>query len=314
VRPAHHDIVYIDFQGGSHGNFLEFVCNRFLANITTREPHPFNSFNAAHAKTYLADPVFRCSHYTEFGVVLTDQTVVTIWIEPDDLLPLQCISLLRAGDRNIRPDELEHDTYHKLHNRDYQWVLDNLTDSFFRSQHLVDGYNAIADASWPRIKNVRDYESLPFTIRNECETVHGIEIYQLDAQHPHCPRKILKEFFRIGFADPHNHGFMQRQRQHIHQHCRMHRFPFAALYDTQRFVQELQQLADFCNMASPHHWHDVEVLHAAFLDRQPYRLAKSRCDALAQQILHDPGFAVPDLDVIQEAYLEAQLESLRGST
>ena len=26
-------MIHIDFQGGAHGNYLEFVCNKFLASV-----------------------------------------------------------------------------------------------------------------------------------------------------------------------------------------------------------------------------------------------------------------------------------------
>jgi len=42
-------MIYIDFQGGAHGNFLEYVCNKFLANVPT-DGNPFNSLGASHDK------------------------------------------------------------------------------------------------------------------------------------------------------------------------------------------------------------------------------------------------------------------------
>ena len=47
--------IYIDFIGGSHGNFLEFVCNVFIAKIKTANFLPFNSAGASHNKQYLED-------------------------------------------------------------------------------------------------------------------------------------------------------------------------------------------------------------------------------------------------------------------
>jgi hypothetical protein len=304
--------IYIDFQGGSHGNYLEFVCNRFLAGVVTTNTLPFNDLGAAHRKKYTTDSVFKCDHFTTANQMLTNETVIMIKIVADDLLPLQCISLLRAGDYDIRPDALEHDTYHKLHNVHYQCVLDNLIESFFHPRHLVAGYTAIADASWPKIQDMADYLALPDVIRDECEQVHGIEIYQLDADHPHCPRHILKEFFRIGFADPDSHGFIKPQNTLIHQHCNVYDFPFSVFYDTDRFSAELHALAAFLDMPVRVDLPELHILHQEFLLRQPYRSVKAQCDLLVEQLTQDPLTHMPDLDVIQDAYVAHRLEASHG--
>lgn len=305
--------IYIDFQAGSHGNYLEFVCNKFLAGVVTADTLPFNDLGAAHRKKYTTAKVFECNHFTAYNQVLRNETVIRINILADDLLPLQCVSLLRAGDHGIRPNELEHDTYHKLHNVDYQWVLDNLVESFFHHRHLVAGYTDIADTSWPRIQDIADYLALPHVVRDECERVHGIQIYQLDADHPHCPRHFLKEFFRIGFADPNNHGFIKIQNNLIHQHCIFYDFPFSAFYDTDRFLAELQALSAFLDMPVRVDLPELHILHQEFLLRQPYRSVKTQCDLLVGRLTQDPLTFMPDLDVIQEAYIAHRLETLHAT-
>ena len=299
--------IYIDFQGGSHGNYLEFVCNRFLAGIPTATALPFNSFNAAHKKQYLTDPLFKCNHFTTYGITLTNETVISIHIAPDDLLPLQCVSLLRAGDRVIKPEELEIDTYHKLANTDYEWVLDNIINSFFNDQDILTSYQAIADPGWPKINSVQDYYALPEHIRNECELQHGLTIPILDKDHPHCPREILIEFFQIGFSYPATHGFIKSQETQIHTDCDIYKFPFDCFYDINRFVQEMTTLADFLQMPFSRDDKDLIYLHREFLKRQPYKDIKKRCDHLVDLIVQKQQSDFPVLDVVQEAYVRAML-------
>lgn len=50
-------MIYIDFQGGAHGNYLEFVCNKFLANVSCNES-PFNTLGASHSKGYIGEKKF----------------------------------------------------------------------------------------------------------------------------------------------------------------------------------------------------------------------------------------------------------------
>jgi len=305
--------IYIDFQGGSHGNYLEFVCNRFLAGIPTAAALPFNRFNAAHEKQYLADSLFKCNHFTTYGITLTNETVISIHIEPDDLLPLQCVSLLRAGNRDIRPEALEIDTYHKLCNPDYQTVLDNLIDRFFNPRDVISAYSAIADPSWPEIGSIQDYYQLPGYIRTECEDIHAFVINRLDPEHPDCPREILIEFFQIGFLNPTGQGFLKRQESQIHINCDIHQFPFGCLYDEDKFLEEMRRLSNSLQMPfrAPHR--DLELLHKEFLQRQPYKDAQKSCDELINRMLHNPEIKFPALDVVQEAYVRAMLIKRKAS-
>jgi hypothetical protein len=56
--------------------------------------------------------------------------------------------LLRAGDLEYNNDHLEIDTYNKLNNWQYQWVLDEILRGFFTDQ-IQKSYDAIKDSSWP---------------------------------------------------------------------------------------------------------------------------------------------------------------------
>jgi len=214
---------------------------------------------------------------------------------------------LKAGNRDIKPETLEIDTYNKLHNKNYQCVLDSLLDSFFHDRDLVAGYQAIADPSWPKINSRQDYYSLPEHIRQECEEVHAFVVNTLDASHPHCPRSILLEFFRIGFETPEQHGFIKTQSKVIHTNCNMYKFPFGCFYDEDTFADQMTDLCHFLQMQFDSLDQDFKYLHQEFLRRQPYRAAKKRCDEIVRCILHDSGYLVPELDVIQEAYVRANL-------
>lgn len=299
--------IYIDFQGGSHGNYLEFVCNRFLAKIPTRLSLPFNSQGAAHRKPYLEDSRFVANHYTTYGMVLHDATVISIHIDPDDLLPLQLVSLLRCGDFNIRPDELEIDTYHKLNNDQYRWVLDNIIGSFFDTCYFIDGYNAIADSSWPRVCSRLDFEQLPKDIQHECISQHGFEWPIFDETHPDCPRHILREFFELGFRVPEQSGFIKSQLKQIHTDCRIYYFPFRSFYDINDFVQELHKLSNWLHQDFDPNDQALLDLHQEFLQRQPFKDSKLMCDQIVKDLITDPHGQLPCLDVIQEAYIASKL-------
>lgn len=305
-------MIAIDFQGGQHGNFLEFVCNKFLAGVACGDS-PFNNHGASHNKAYAAPRVFISGHYFMRYPPMppTAERVISIQIEVDDLLPLSCISLLRAGDLGIDANFLEIDTYHKFNNIYYQSTLDNLIESFFQG-HLQRSYQAVKDETWPEIDDVQSFYQLPQWIQDECAVVHGVRPMILDATHPHCPRSLLREFFKIGFAQPEQSGFMTAQRAMLYDDSlEVLRFPFGALYDTPRFMDEIVQVAKWASMTLSDRDRLID-LHEEFLSRQPYANIKTITDEIYHTVMSGQSVDLQGLNLLQESYLEARFEQTFG--
>lgn len=122
--------ISIDFVAGSHGNFLEFVCNKFIGQLDLNFT-PFNSLGSSHIKPrhYQDNRVFLADHYVLQRNVLCKK-VIRITFNEDDLLLLSSVSFLRAGDANIDNDLLEHNTYSKLTNRFYKNLVVELNNAY----------------------------------------------------------------------------------------------------------------------------------------------------------------------------------------
>jgi hypothetical protein len=303
-------MIYIDFLAGSHGNYLEFICNKFLANIPCGHD-PFNANGASHDKMYLERKVFTAGHWFEFAPakqIISNSRVVKITICPDDLLALTSISLLRAGDYNINNDTLEIDTYNKLvaipH---YNMLLNDLINSYFQDNR-VSGYQAVKDPSWPGVDTIEDFNSLPENIKYECSAIHKLTQPQFDKNNPNCPRYILREFFKIGFKNPSQQGLMKKQSLMTDfDQSQTMGFPFAVFYNTTEFFNQLQQLANWLDMpfaVTP----ELTDLHTQFISRQPYRNAKTDCDQLLHKIYRKESFDLPALTLLQESYMNSCLE------
>jgi hypothetical protein len=254
--------------------------------------------------------VFTAGHYFEHHGIrteLTNNKIISIQIVATDLLPLMCVSLLRAGDYNIDNDQLEINTYNKLNNIDYRHVLDNIIQSFFQTQ-VHDSYQAVRDPSWPVVNNIEDFRSLPNWIQQECLTLHDLHLLELSAQNPDCPRYILREFFKLGFKYPEQSGFITQQRlMHYNSSNKVIVFPFEAFYNEIKFQDQIKRISE---------WADFDFvvtekfteLHKEFLQRQIYKNSKIYCDNLIQQIITDRQFVLPKLDLLQESYISAHLE------
>jgi hypothetical protein len=268
--------------------------------------NPFNTAGASHSKRYLLPRVFYAWHYSFDPVPLKYNRVIAVKIELDDLLPLSQISLLRAGDYGYDNNKLEIDTYNKLNNKHYQWVLDNILNSFFANQ-IKNSYNAVKDPAWPDVDNLGDFQNLPEHIRQECIEVHNLELLELSPANPDCPRHILREFFQIGFEDPSNSGFITQQQQLMrYNECvDVYEFPFSAFYDKQQFLDQLNQVATWAGIQYTKQ-QQIQQLHTLFLEKQPYKDSKLKCDQIVQQMINSPGY-MPKLDLLEEAYINAML-------
>ena len=76
-------MIHIDYQGGAHGNYLEFVCNK-MANLTVGTP--FNSLGASHAKQYTGKKLFYADHYSTTFIPFEFKKIISIQIEVEELL------------------------------------------------------------------------------------------------------------------------------------------------------------------------------------------------------------------------------------
>jgi hypothetical protein len=288
--------IFIDFLGGAHGNYLEFICNKFFNVMPAKlvDFLPFNASGASHNKpeSYNTNKVFLGLHsirkntvnadkYVEFNKS-TSGVIVYIDIAPSDLLALSQISLLRSGDEDIDNNCLEINTYNKLNNINYRSVLDNIISSFFTDQ-IKNSYNAVKDPLWPVVNNINDYRTLPTHIQDECNNIHNLRLLELSAENADCPRDVLLEFFTAGFKNPSSHGFMVDQKkikaQIQYKTHRVFNFNFSAIYDTALFKRELERLSMFLNIPL-YITSEFYLLHAAFLEKQPYKDSKAKCDKL----------------------------------
>ena len=296
-------MIHIDFQGGAHGNYLEFVCNK-IAGIAIGTP--FNSAGASHNKLYTAKKIFYSDHYSFRPRPMVFDKIISIQVDTDDLLLLQQISLLRAGDFGYDNNQLEIDTFNKLNNRQYKWVLENIVRNFFANQ-IQNSYNAVRDPAWPDVTTIEDFRNLPDWIKKECSEQHKLELLELSPERPDCPRSILQEFFQIGFLHPEQHGFIVRQQQAKYDSTKqVYQWPFRCFYDITVFLQEIKKVAEWAEISYTCQ-SDIEELHNEFLQRNPYKNSKVRCNTIIKEIQSGKPPNLDNINLVEEAYINAKL-------
>jgi hypothetical protein len=295
-------MIHIDFYPGSHGNYLEFVCNK-IAGITVGVP--FNSKGASHSKKYIKRKIFHAHHYSFWSKPFKFDKIIKIQVNHADWLQLRQISLLRGGDIGYDNNLLEIDTYNKLNKyKNFHPLLDNIIQGFFANQ-IKNSYDAVKDPLWPDVITLNDFKNLPDWIKKECVEQHGIVLLELTPDNPNCPRSILREFFQIGFQTPEQDPTLLLYQKQI-KSDQTYTFPFQCFYHKSNFLQEIEKIALWANI--PYNCQqDIAELHDEFLKRQPYIHSKSRCDNIVYQIQNNKIVDLPKTDMLEEAYINAKL-------
>lgn len=303
-------MIHIDFVAGSHGNFLEFVLNKLALGTQVTDATPFDALGTSHNKSLPNDEkAFHCDHWFLTPTGSTAPQVIAIKFTVDDLVPLMSVSLLRAGNHNIDPYDLEIDTFHKLNRQDYASIIENLN----RNYSNLDSYRRIKADDWPDIASVDEYHQLPKWIQEECDQTFDYPLFELSQQRPHCPRNILREFFKLGFRQPSINGFMMElSRLQYQDSQKVFEFPFACFYNTEQFFANIQAVREYFDLE----FKDIDLvpLHEEFLQKQIFRDHKTHSDQIVQEIIAKQNNTIPPLTIFQEAYINSQIEQAYNIT
>ena len=290
----------IDFIGGSHGNYLEFVLTKLM--FPTQFPDtPFNSLGASHNKFY-TKKVFFARHYFQ-SAPTTNNKVISVQFTDEDLLQLMSISLLRAGDMNILDTELHINTYQKLNNKFYRSTLDNIISSY----SPLSGYSDINADSWPAVQSVEEFYQLPQWIQDECATVYGFSPHAINESSPDISRAVLREFFKFGFLTPEKNGFTREmKRMQYSAEQQVFKFPYNCFYNTKEFVDQLAKVQQYFNLEFSDY--NPNLLHSEFLNKQLYKNLKQETNDIIEKV-KSGGDNIPlNLTLFQESYINAKLE------
>lgn len=258
--------VSIDFVAGSHGNFLEYVCNRFISKSVCTDS-VFTELGTSHNKNnaYYDQAVFKAGHFSEFNLP-THNNVIRILFNSNDLLTLSSVSLFRAGDTGIDNNQLNINTFCKLNNTYYQDLVDEINFAY------------------------PDYAITP--------------------QHPDCPRFVLREFFKFGFRNPSDHGFLKQLQAIVNnRRTNLFDFQFNSFYNKKLFITSVHAVAKWYGSLLSNEA-ELEELYDKFILQNPYVHHKTHCDEIINSIICSHGVSMPELTLFQESYINGKLEQL----
>ena len=299
-------MILIDFPGGAHGNYVEYICNRFLAGVKTN-PSPFKSSGVSHAKEYYSPIKFEAKHYFQFEPKsVLGSTLISIQVKQQHLIQLIAINFLRAGEGNIDVRKLEDTLYDRLKVTN-TGMIDSIRKNYINQSIL--GYKDIKDPKWPNCDSIEEYHQLPQYIKKELTELHNFEFWEFDENNPYCPRWIMRDYFYQGFMAEENSGFWQfcltqeRVRQTAQQSLSI---DFMDLYNIDSFTNIVQQIANFTGYTFEE-TQEFRNIHQTFLNNQPFKNSYNFCSMLITDIINNQIDKLPELDVLQEGYICAKL-------
>lgn len=121
------------------------------------------------------------------------------------------------------------------------------------------------------------------------------------------PRNILREFFKFGFFHTNVNGYWLRLQDMRYRQEWVFDFDLLDFYNLDQFKKNLNDIAGA--LERPGEWtSDLEDLHAKFLAQVPYLTDTAQCDQIVDSVIKELDVAIPKLSLLQESYINAQLE------
>lgn len=183
-------------------------------------------------------------------------------------------------------------------------LLPLLCIGFLRTADFVVDPETLEINTWDTMDN-RDYrpvrDHIKSTFFNETEE-------KFDEDNPDCPRRILREYFKLGFKN-------QDSIPYIVSHVTSDEifiFPYIEFYDTSKFLSRVDMLADWLDMPRISDLQKALALHSQFLELQVYRNAKKQADKIVSDVLENRDVDIPSINVIQEGYIDHCIEEATG--
>lgn len=158
--------------------------------------------------------------------------------------------------------------------------------------------------TWNKMNN-RDY----IPVREHIKKHFFKDGQQFDQEHPDCPRGILREHFKLSF---HNTNSMPNIVNNVPADANMFVFNYGDFYNFKNFCRSVKHLTSWWDSTTKIDFDKLSWLHQEFLSRQPFYNIRTRCDNTVEDILSGQQFRLPQLNIMQEAYIDYKIEQQTG--
>jgi hypothetical protein len=296
---------FIRFKSGTHGNFLRFAINATITNYFGNRP--FTKLGSSHRNQ--TSNYIKAFHPTEVVNLSQSDKIIEITTTSDSVLPLSMILFLRCADVGIDINNV-HQNLDVFDNTMFEYFKEGLSN-FSQGYDLIDGYNAVKDDAWPAITSIEEFQNLPDWIQTECREIHNLTYVTANT----IPKEVARVFFREHFFGNKSSKWVKGlfTYEKLATNCDTIEFPYLDFYDTTKFEKSFIKVIkwlepDFC--LDKEILTNLHCLHQDFLDRQPYKNSLQECNSIIQSIVNGEPKPIRPLYLLEEAYIESQLEQI----
>jgi hypothetical protein len=111
---------------------------------------------------------------------------------------------------------------------------------------------------------------------NNILTSYKDNLSEVNENNPNIPRNILREFFKFGFCDPSNSGFIKELSKLTYtSKQKVYYFPYSSFLSTDKFLTEISRVGKFFNL--DYQPYDLRPLHEKFLSNYQFISIKKNC-------------------------------------
>jgi hypothetical protein len=268
-------MITIDFYGGSYGNFLAYILNRYIFKIPCADFNPINDLGASHNATakYQAERVVFAGHYSfhlenpRLVMLGKDDTVIQIQIDPNNLYSVYYNSLARAGNYGLDLVAPEKNTLKKL---------DDLIEKTFNYHHKYTWFKNLI------IKN------------------HGSQI--------NYPRSIIRNYYYANLRE--DNFFLIPATTFLNYDVKEKiAFPVSSFMSFFSFVHELEKVSikltnqPFCLDRS------LYELYNEFYKKNLGLTSSNKCDIILENILSGNTFEF-NANILEEAWINCNITQM----
>ena len=297
-------MIEILFYPGTHGNYLEFILNKFLYGDKIIQSNPLGSLGTSHPQY---DDNYRFFKGVHQNFVNHNSVIKIDFGSEDDLFVMQ-LNLKRGGDADIDLDTLTENTYFQLLNKFGPNGEDgpNKIIECINQYSEIDSYYHIKDKTWPDIADIDDFYNLPAHIIEECINQFKFKPFVLNEKHPHAPRYVLRDIFKSWFYNKSWYPSVNMKLiEQSYKNSKIYKIPLRNLYNLDLFIKELKNIEKYFNLIFTD-W-NLTDLHKRFVDKVPYKNSVQNCNNIISSVKNFIDVPI-DVNVIEESFIDFKIE------
>lgn len=176
-------------------------------------------------------------------------------------------------------------------------------DDLLHLQRTV--YTRPGDSNLELDKNYIVFKNYPGVDDKSIAKLYGININE-DTK---VPRYIVRDFIKLGFSDPNNHGYMAENKKIVDIDFKnAYWLPVRSLWNHEKFLDEMQKLNSKFNLQLDL-GAEAKQVHTDFLNNIPQLKTIDRCDNIIQAVKNNTVMEIKGLDLVEEAYIYSWIET-----